>query len=255
VSNLIERTRKATGVTQAVLAKRLGVTPGAVSQCENAERRGSISLDTLRRTLEAMAHTLVLDAPFSGHQRRVDVDPELFAPLPSKGRGQPRNLLRAKHRIRTAAIAYDIVARRSDIQREDAWILADGISPKGIRAHQAAYAARVAAAYDKAVANGKNRRLIRAVTSPNGYDITPDRSTAHPVGRAITWAANMIANGVDDLAAMYAANSLILAEGFDWIMLQSQDHEVFQTAIWQAKDLLNTEPLARLLVARYDERD
>lgn len=53
----IKRARISRGITVRELAKRLGVTPGAVSQMERSEAKGTIQLGTLRRALGAMGVT------------------------------------------------------------------------------------------------------------------------------------------------------------------------------------------------------
>lgn len=54
VSNLIQTARVEQGVTNAELARRLQVTPGAVSQLERSERDGSIRWESLERALAAL---------------------------------------------------------------------------------------------------------------------------------------------------------------------------------------------------------
>jgi transcriptional regulator with XRE-family HTH domain len=53
-SSTIRRTRLARGVGVRELARRLGVTPGAVNQMEHSEARGAIQLGTLNRALIAI---------------------------------------------------------------------------------------------------------------------------------------------------------------------------------------------------------
>ena len=50
----IRRARLAHGVGVRELARRLGVTPGAVSQMERSEAKGVIQMDTLQRALAAV---------------------------------------------------------------------------------------------------------------------------------------------------------------------------------------------------------
>lgn len=57
---LIRETRKAQGLTQAQLARRLGITQPAVARMEAAG--DNISVQTLRRVLNAMGRGLVLQA-------------------------------------------------------------------------------------------------------------------------------------------------------------------------------------------------
>ncbi len=54
MSNLIQTARIDAGVSNAELARRLGVTAGAVSQLERSERDGSIRWETLERALSAL---------------------------------------------------------------------------------------------------------------------------------------------------------------------------------------------------------
>jgi transcriptional regulator with XRE-family HTH domain len=71
MSDLIRTTREQLGLTGADLAKRLGVTVGAVSQMERSEREGRIKLDTLERALEAMGRRLSIgaspDSPYANY--------------------------------------------------------------------------------------------------------------------------------------------------------------------------------------------
>lgn len=70
MSDLIRSTRASLGVTGGELAERLGITVGAVSQMERAEREGRIRLDTLRRALNALGRQLMLDeTPESAYSR------------------------------------------------------------------------------------------------------------------------------------------------------------------------------------------
>jgi transcriptional regulator with XRE-family HTH domain len=71
MSDLIRTTREELGLTGSDLAKRLGVTSGAISQMERSEREGRIKLDTLERALEAMGRRLSIgsspDSPYSDY--------------------------------------------------------------------------------------------------------------------------------------------------------------------------------------------
>ncbi|OJX73006.1 helix-turn-helix transcriptional regulator [Leifsonia sp. 71-9] len=70
MSDLIRSTRASLGVTGGELAERLGITVGAVSQMERAEREGRIRLGTLRRALNALGRQLMLDeTPESAYSR------------------------------------------------------------------------------------------------------------------------------------------------------------------------------------------
>ncbi|RWZ52866.1 helix-turn-helix domain-containing protein [Labedella phragmitis] len=60
MSDLIRTTREQKGVRARDLAKRLGVTAGAISQMEESERSETIKLHTLRRALDALDAAPVL---------------------------------------------------------------------------------------------------------------------------------------------------------------------------------------------------
>jgi transcriptional regulator with XRE-family HTH domain len=59
MSELMRTARQRHGVSIYTLAKRLGVTAGAVSQLEHSERAGTIKLASLERALEAMGERLL----------------------------------------------------------------------------------------------------------------------------------------------------------------------------------------------------
>ena len=66
--DLLRTARRAAGVTQAELARRLGTTQGAVARLE---RRGANpTVATLERALQAVGHRLELRAP--AHASSVD---------------------------------------------------------------------------------------------------------------------------------------------------------------------------------------
>lgn len=58
----IKSTRLASGISVNELAKRLGVTPSAISQLERSESEGTIKLNSLREALAAMGANLRLTA-------------------------------------------------------------------------------------------------------------------------------------------------------------------------------------------------
>lgn len=62
MASTIKSTRLSRGISVNELAKRLGVTPSAVSQLERSEAEGTIKLNTLREALGAMDATLRLTA-------------------------------------------------------------------------------------------------------------------------------------------------------------------------------------------------
>jgi transcriptional regulator with XRE-family HTH domain len=62
MASTIKSTRLAAGITVNELAKRLGVTPSAISQLERSETEGTIKLNSLREALAAMGANLRLTA-------------------------------------------------------------------------------------------------------------------------------------------------------------------------------------------------
>jgi transcriptional regulator with XRE-family HTH domain len=62
MSELIRSGRKAQGISVNELARRLKVTPGAISQIERSEREGTIKLQTLQAALRALGEELLLSS-------------------------------------------------------------------------------------------------------------------------------------------------------------------------------------------------
>lgn len=62
MASTIKSTRLAAGISVNELAKRLGVTPSAISQLERSESEGTIKLNSLREALAAMGANLRLTA-------------------------------------------------------------------------------------------------------------------------------------------------------------------------------------------------
>lgn len=62
MASTIKSTRLASGISVNELAKRLGVTPSAISQLERSESKGTIKLNSLREALAAMGANLRLTA-------------------------------------------------------------------------------------------------------------------------------------------------------------------------------------------------
>lgn len=71
MSDLIRTTREQKGVRARDLAKRLGVTAGAVSQMEESERSETIKLSTLRRALDALDTAPILSTRDASWTERV----------------------------------------------------------------------------------------------------------------------------------------------------------------------------------------
>ncbi len=71
-ASLLKRARRHAGLTQAELARRLGVSQAAVAKLESP--RANPTVDTLDKALWATGHRLTLDAP----ERRAGVDESLI---------------------------------------------------------------------------------------------------------------------------------------------------------------------------------
>lgn len=74
MSNLIQTARIEAGVTNAELARRLGVTAGAVSQLERSERDGSIRWESLERALAALDRRPVLAMTTASREAAYDAE-------------------------------------------------------------------------------------------------------------------------------------------------------------------------------------
>ncbi len=70
MASTIRSTRGAAGITVKELARRLNVSPSAVSQLERSEIEGTIKLNTLREALEAMGANLRITAGPAGRMSR-----------------------------------------------------------------------------------------------------------------------------------------------------------------------------------------
>ncbi len=66
----IKSTRLAAGISVNELARRLGVTPSAVSQLERSEAEGTIKLNSLREALAALGASLRLTSGTEGRMSR-----------------------------------------------------------------------------------------------------------------------------------------------------------------------------------------
>lgn len=64
MASIIKSTRRSIGMSVNELARRLGVTPSAISQLERSEADGTIKLNSLRDALAAMGATLRMTAGF-----------------------------------------------------------------------------------------------------------------------------------------------------------------------------------------------
>ena len=70
MASTIKSTRLAAGISVNELAKRLGVTPSAISQLERSEAEGTIKVNSLREALAAMGANLRLTAGPEGRMSR-----------------------------------------------------------------------------------------------------------------------------------------------------------------------------------------
>lgn len=120
MSNLIQTARLEAGVSNAELARRLGVTAGAVSQLERSERDGSIRWETLERALSALERRPVLSMTTASKEvaydaeaitdsinRALDDGDETFA---------LRILTRGAQRAKASPSANDLSTRSSRIK-------------------------------------------------------------------------------------------------------------------------------------------
>lgn len=72
----IRQARTAKGVGVRELARRMNVTPGAVSQWERSEANRTIQVDTLQRALRALGEELVMESrPVEGDRPRIERAP------------------------------------------------------------------------------------------------------------------------------------------------------------------------------------
>lgn len=253
MSDLIAQTRRRYGLTQADLAARAGVTPAAVSQWERSERAGRARLETVDRALRALGRSLaVVDAP-RVPLRRADGDESPFGTLPAAGQGREIAYFRARHRIRTAALAYDLLADGSAFSLADLWVLAEGTTVATDDMWGLARVEQAMAWHRQAMRDAKAPCWEPAVRDRHGRLVEP-RGGGHPVGRWLRWAADMIANGIDHLEARYKANTGILRDGFDWIMLGPDDLEFYRHAVGRLVMAADPAPFYELMAARYDER-
>lgn len=74
MSNLIQTARREQGVTNAELARRLGVTPGAVSQLERSEREGSIRWESLHRALGELGRRPIISMSTASPRDAYDAE-------------------------------------------------------------------------------------------------------------------------------------------------------------------------------------
>ncbi|GLI26473.1 hypothetical protein ARHIZOSPH14_07150 [Agromyces rhizosphaerae] len=80
MTDLIERSLARHGVGVRELARRLEVTPGAVTMYKRSEREGTIGVGTLDRVLAALGDTATIDA----RPRERRVHPSVRAPFPRR---------------------------------------------------------------------------------------------------------------------------------------------------------------------------
>lgn len=126
MSNLIQTARIERGVSNAELAARLGVTPGAVSQLERSERDGSIRWESLERALGALGRRprVELEEPAVGTDYRAEAITDAINGALDAGDDDfaLRILTRAAQAVRSAQPSRaDEYARRASKIKDARW--------------------------------------------------------------------------------------------------------------------------------------
>ncbi|MDR2454831.1 MAG: hypothetical protein LBD51_10025 [Bifidobacteriaceae bacterium] len=139
--------------------------------------------------------------------------------MPDEGPGADTAWRNARYRTRTAAIAYDALAENTDLEMAEVWTLAEGVTVAGAGLAATHQVWDIAADYDQALRDARSPTWEAALTDPAGHLVRPDDAIGHSILRAWSWAATLIRNDVDSRQARYAANTLLLRAGFDWVLL------------------------------------
>ncbi|MGO4534204.1 helix-turn-helix domain-containing protein [Leifsonia sp. 2MCAF36] len=126
MSNLIQATRQELGISGAELARRLGVTPGAVSQLERSEREGTIRVESLERALAGMGsklgYSVIQEGPLARYSAEAVTD-EINAALDSGSEAYAfRVLTRAAQVLRERGDEFgERELSRSSVIRDRKW--------------------------------------------------------------------------------------------------------------------------------------
>ena len=215
---LIQEERLVQGLTQADLARRLGVSASAVSQAEKAEADGTITLNTLARFLSALGRVpSVLAAP-STPVIPVTWDPG--AEWPADQMGAEESILNARFRNRIPAIVGDCVASGVPLTVEQLWLVADHVS---VFAPLDVYdqACAVRDSYDRLLARIATKRWTGILALPDGRRIPAPACPDDPAC-ALSWAFTGIRNGADWLDSLRAASALFVLHGHPWPVLPAR---------------------------------
>ena len=243
---LIQEERIVQGLTQADLARRLGVSASAVSQAEKAEAEGTITLNTLSRFLSALGRVpSVLAAP-SAPVIPVTWDPDVEWPVDQMGSRE--SILNARFRDRIPAIVGDCMAVGVPLTVEDLWLVADRTS---VAAPLDVYdqACAVRDSYDRLLTRIANNRWIPVLTLPDGRRIPVPARTDDPAS-ALSWAFTGIRNGADWLSAVRSASALLILHGHPWPVLPANPGftATWQSAVGILRSVGNPDPLGTLIL-------
>lgn len=125
MSNLIQTARREAGVSNGELARRLGVTPGAVSQLERSERDGSIRWESLERALAELGRRPILSMTSTRDGTAYDAESVTDAINGALDEGDEtfalRLLTRAVHAVRARPSAAGDPYLRSSRVRDRRW--------------------------------------------------------------------------------------------------------------------------------------
>jgi hypothetical protein len=168
-------------------------------------------------------------------------------------RGTERALWRASRRVRTAGVAYDMLAEGVDLNLAEAWNLAEGFTATmPVATYVAARA--VTRSYDAAVAAVTDPDWEPCLITPAGQRLVPDGDVPVVAARVL-WAATAIANGVPPLQARHAANTALVRAGYDWIILGPYDRSAYAEAVAWLQATGDANRFLALLGSRYDMKD
>ena len=243
---LIQEERTLQGLTQADLAKRIGVSASAVSQAEKAEADGTITLNTLAKFLSVLGRVpSVLAAP-SDPIIPVIWDPDVEWPTDQMGSWE--SILNARFRDRIPAIVGDCVASGVPLTIEQLWLVADRTS---VSAPLDVYdqACVVRDSYDRLLARIANHRWTPVLALPDGRRIPVPACPDDPAS-ALSWAFTGIRNGADWLGAVRSAFALLILHGHPWPVLPADTGFIatWRSAVGILRSVGNPDPLGTLIL-------